>query len=77
MTLPSADFASGEIYASLVASRIPIDSSEEDEPLPSLQARQAASALDTGADIPRMMALCRLDCIVPRAKSLTMWWQRA
>ena len=75
MTLPSADFSSGETYASLVASRVSLSiPSEEDEPLPlARRPGKLVSALDTGADIPRMMALCRLDCTVPRAKSLTMW----
>ena len=54
MTLPSADFASGETYASLVASRVSLSiPSEEDEPLPlARRPGKLVSALDTGADIP-------------------------
>lgn len=54
MALPSADFASGETYASLVASRVSLSiPSEEGEPLPlARRPGKLVSALDTGADIP-------------------------
>ena len=75
MTLPSADFASGETYASLVASRVSLSiPSEEDEPLPlARRPGKLVSALDTGADIPSDDGTVQTGLYRSAREELEMW----